>query len=196
MSTQARPIFRYKDTSWLDSLPAYNLNEGVDQQLDMLRKIIKSASYVWKGLAFPNIPNDIVAARDSFNGNLSVLPGTYLTMITGYASSRVVQQQTIAPGFMLQIYDEGAQTYIYNGLFGKDAASTGSMALDAVTPAGSPFGPFIFPSPVVVLAPGRLNIEVTNLDNAAMRIQILICCAVPISNVSFGVPQSIEGSGG
>ena len=188
MGANSSPIIRYTQTSWLDSLGAYNLNTGVDAQLDWLRKIIRSGGYIYKGFAFPVPGNDLVAARDSYNGNLSVLPGSYLTMITGYTNEPL--------GFQLQIFDEGAESYLYNGLFGKDGAVVGQMVAPAGAPAGFPFGPFIFPSPVVVLPPGRLNVEVTNLGIVQRRIQILIHCAIPISNVSFGTPQGNEGSGG
>ena len=52
------------------------------------------------------------------------------------------------------------------------------------TVTNRPFGPFFPPDPMVILAPGSLQLTITNLATVDCYIQILLQLAVPVNRQS------------
>ena len=181
-----RPMPAYTDVAWINALPGYDSSLGVSSSLDWLRKIQESGNYQWHGYGFPTPGNDLIGALDTYNGQLSINPGTYLTSISAWTSGLDTQ---VDDGFKFQIYDEGAKSYVFARTFAKDVIASGNEnAIGGVIP----FGPHFLQSPIVIVDPGRLHIEITNLRAFETRIQLLICAAVPISDMSYG-QQGVTG---
>ncbi len=171
-------IFPYRNTDWLDSLPAYDHSAAVDVWLDTLRAIQKSTNYYWQGRALPQGVNMVLPVLGSYEDHISVEPGTYITAINAYTQQ--------APGFEFQVFDEGAQTYLYSRKFVYNTMAGQMVAAAGVTP----FGPHFVPGPLVVLDPGLLTLQFTNLDPVnTNRVQVFLALAVPVTHESLG--QSI-----
>lgn len=172
------PIFPAALTDYLDELAIYqHIEPGC---LDMLKMIVRSNNYYWKGYATPTGGNVALGALASFEDHVSVEPGSYITMIQGYCSN--------AAGFKFQIFDEGAKSYMYSRTWPIHYDVTGS---EVATAGVVPFGPYILQSPMVILDPGLLTVEITNLAAMAANIQLLLCLAVPVTRSSLGqmLPQ-------
>ena len=117
-----------------------------------------------------------------------MLPGTFFVQIAGISATGNDQQGAPLPnpGFMLQIFDEGAGAYIYNGQFGQGNTVTGNFGPATGFAAGQPIGSHLFYSPMIVLPPGRISWQITNLASTPAAIQVLLDTAVPISDTSLG----------
>lgn len=175
------PVFSYRETAWLDSLPAYNPNPLSEQMLDSLRKIQESGSYYFQANGVPDPDHMVVAAFDSFEDEISVPPGSILTMVTAYSATSA---QGIDDGFKAQIYDKGSKTTLFAATFGKNQAIFDNIGLDIY---GNPYmGPHILASPFVVLWPGQVNIEIRNMASVANTIQLALFFAIPVTQKSIG----------
>lgn len=173
-------------SAYLDALPAYNLNAGVDTMLDLAREILTVDNYYFLGVAFPTGTDILIPANGTFVGNVSVEPLSYVTMITGFSDQ--------PSGFKLRIYDKGAKADIIDRQFisSRNIASQMEGVFPGVTPADTPFGPYMLISPFIVLNPGSLQIEITNLSLLAANIQILLGCAIPVTDRSINI-KDIQG---
>ena len=169
------PVFPGRLTDYLETSLYRRLGT---ERLDLWKKIIDSDNYYWKGYATPIGADINFAARQSFEDNISVEPGSYLTSINGWSSD---VQGNIA-GFKFQIYDKGAKTYLYSRTWPFSSTVVGSGVAAA---AGLPFGQQIMDGPLVVLDPGLLTIQITNLDTVATTIQLLFAFAVPVTRASL-----------
>lgn len=171
-------IFPYRNTDWLDALPAYDSSGSVDVWLDTLRAIQKSTNYYWQGRALPQGTNMVLPILGSYEGHISVEPGSYITSINATSEQDA--------GFEFQIFDEGAQTYLYSRKFVYHTMAGQMTAVAGV----APFGPHFVPGPLVVLDPGLLTLQFTNLDPLNTNsVQVFLALAVPITHESLG--QSI-----
>lgn len=171
--------------TWYEHNGAYDLGVGTDRLLDLTRHILESDAYMWQGIAFPTGDDVNVPAQTTFSGTIVVAPFSYVVAVTGYSG---------AP-FAVRIYDKGAQTDVYYRQFAFHKTVVSDMQLSVSDPTGTffvpdrPFGPHFFESPLIVLPPGILQIQITNTDieppDTTIPIQVLFSVAVPKSTVSL-----------
>jgi hypothetical protein len=170
-------------TAFLDNLPAYNLHSGVDRMLDLSRLVIDSDNYYWSGVAFPNRDNTAFGPGATFAGNVAIQPYSYITSLTVFSDQ--------VEGFKLRIYEKGSKSDIFGGQFCFDTicGSVMEAVFPGATPADTPFGPHFLISPFIVLPPGSLQIEITNLNQVVdgAVIQIMLSCAVPVTDKSLNI---------
>jgi hypothetical protein len=174
-----RPIFSYSSIDWLQSLPAYNQSAGPDSLLDLARLLQESGAFYWKGWCLPTGTDTTFAALTSFETSLQVEPGSLLIHVGGFSDN--------AAGFKLQIFERGAKQYLFHRTFCFNTL----VAPDMRDPTGTslPFGPFFLSSPVAILHPGELTLEITNLATVQATIQVLLGIAVLISDLSVNAHQ-------
>lgn len=175
----------YLPETALDNLAVYAANGLTSSMLDPLRMYLNAWNYALRIMVVPGSINAVIAPSQSFEDQVSIVPGSYLTMITG-AALNASNLAALTLGFRLQIYDQGAGRALYSTDVSGQSLSGGTFQTSAVGSefdylgTGQPLGPFILPSPLVVLKPGQLNVKVVNLDpvNAA-DIQVALFFAVP-----------------
>lgn len=167
---------------WLNALPAYNLNEGVDLMLDLMRRLAVSTDYFYMGVVVPAGSFISIAGYQGYESAVILPPETYIVSMSGYSSDPA--------GFMVAINDKGSKvqmmekTFIHSSLvLGRESKDDGTIGFD------EPFGPFILPSPFCVLKPGQLQVQITNLATATANIQVLLGCAIPVSAQNIGMSQ-------
>ena len=168
----------YDLTNWYNSSGAYDLWTGTDLMLDLSREILRSDSYIFQGVAFPK-GNDInVAGGQTFSGTLNLIPYSYIISVTGWSGN--------GNQFTLRLFDKGAQTDVYQKQFAWFPTAISNMVgefnLGQVILIGDrdkPFGPYFFRDPLIVLPPGVLQIQVTNVGPG------------PFSNLVGGEPPEI-----
>ncbi len=196
------PGVDYDLNTYLDNLGA-SIGEAALDGLDTARNIVESGQYYFLGIPFPGRGDTTIAGRDTFTGNITVPPLSFLMSITGDSfyfpeeSSRAQPVGTRAgEGFQLRIYDKGGKidTFLTTS-FGHSTPSVGVMANIAApnTQNNSPISPFYPPSPMVILAPGSLQLTVTNLSTTSCFIQVLLQLAVPVNRQSAN-EMLIQGS--
>lgn len=172
--------------AYLDSLPAYNCHAGVDSMLDLAREIIDSDGYYWQGVAFPTGSNILIPAQGTYVGNVSVEPLSYIIAITGYSNQ--------PEGFKIRIYDKGAKADIIDKqfIYSTMLASNMQMLLGGTAYENVATGPYLLTSPLIILNPGSLQIEITNLSVSDAMIQIMLSCAFPVTDRSINI-KDIKG---
>jgi hypothetical protein len=198
-----RPILPGYMSDWLDALPGYDGDEGLIEQLDMRRVLWEAEAYYPLLYSFPNNivasgsgvgPNNLTnfAAGDTQTGTIQVPIGSFLVSISAY----YLGLSSSGIGCSFRLYEKGAQSdFYYNTIASMfDGSSQGDFDAYYLNRANfdQPFGPYNLLSPLIVLPPGILQVEVTNLDNSnAATIQLLFAFACPINPVSMNA-VSIE----
>lgn len=188
------PGVDYDLNTWLDNLGAYSLDEGTSEQLSIARQITESGLYYFMGVPFPGFADILIPGRETFTGNITVPPLSYLMSLTGDAVDSTTGLRS-GQGWQFRIYDKGAKmdTFMITS-FGSNQPSSGRMTgVNPNAPNNRPVGPYFPLSPMVVLAPGSLQLTVTNLNPNACWIQMLLQMAVPISRMSSN-EMLIKGS--
>lgn len=174
-------------TDFLNRLASYDQSEGTDTLLDLLREIIYSGNYYWVGASFPYGTLVNVPANGTVNGSVALPPGTYITSITYYSDANPVAGVN-PQGFKFVLYDKGTKAPIVYGSYIRERLIGSDMVLQnmsGIVP-GEPYGPAYLTSPFIVTPPGVINWEIVNLSPVAAMIQMMLSCAVPISNSSIG----------
>ena len=179
---------------FINSLPAYDQSEQTIQLLDLVREIQSSNNYYWVGACFPqgDLVTDLtIGAGKTVNGAIVIPAGTYITAIS--ATYDPNQSVNTGLGFKFRLYDKGSKGDIVYGSYIKDTLITSQGELQSNIASADEQMPFPVPGsaflqgPFIVTAPGQLNWEITNLDvNNAVIIQLMLDCAVPISQKNFG----------
>jgi len=187
MSGFYNPNSPYGKNAYIDNLGPYGLNPGLDQLLDTARQIQESENYYWFGVPFPGASDAQIPALGTFSGTLTVPSLAYVLALT--AASIVVSDGSVSPpGFKLRIFDKGGKidTFI-NAQYANDrqfimSMNPGSSATGANFQ--TPTGPLFLSSPMVILEPGALQVEVTNLNNVPVWCQVLFSLCVPVNRQS------------
>lgn len=174
--------------TWYEHNGAYDLNAGTDSLLDVTREILESDNYIFQGRTFPKGKDILVGSQMTFSGVLNLQPFSYLVSLTGWSGND--------DQFTLRIYDKGAQTDLYFGQFAwfpvvvsnmTDNANNGDFIVAG--DEDKPFGPYFFRSPMIILPPGQLQIQVTNLSTPGSPglelVQLLFGVAVPKNTVTL-----------
>lgn len=187
MSGFYNPNTPYSKNTYLDNLAAYGLNQGLDQLLDTARQIQESENYYWLGIPFPGAADAQIPALGTFSGTLTVPSLAYVLGLT--AASIVVSDGSISPpGFKFRIYDKGGKidTFI-NAQYINDRQFAPAMNPVAGAVGANfqpPSGPLFLSSPMVVLEPGALQVEITNLNNVPVWCQLFFSLCVPVNRQS------------
>jgi hypothetical protein len=174
---------------YLQNLPAYNCNQGVDSLLDLLREIQESGNYYYQGLVFPDViaTNPTVPGGGTINGVAVISPGTYITGISGimYNSNNTLGNA----GFNLKIYDKATKSSIFYGDYAQHLTVSGHFTQTQDDPSG----PALLQAPFILTGPGVIGWEIVNRSASECMIQVLVDCAVPITNRS--VLNTVVGKG-
>ena len=181
----------YSLSSWYENNGAYDLNAGTDMLLDLPRHILESDAYIYQGVAFPKAQDIVIGPQQSFSGSLNLTPFSYLVSLTGWSGN--------GNQFTVRIFDKNAQTDLYYGQFGwlptvisnmigPNQGNMGQFIFQG--DQNKPFGPFFFRDPLIILPPGILQVQVTNvsLNQYFLQqglLQMLFGIAVPKSTVSL-----------
>lgn len=169
----------YSCNQFLDQLQAYNCNSGVDQLLDLTREIQQSGNYYYQGLVFPNLhTTPVVGAQVTINGTAIIPPGSYVVGMSAYSQ--------LGAGFRLKIFDKGTKASIFYGDYALQSAVAGKFQDGGGTNPNVPEGSGLLVSPFIITGPGVIGWEIVNQATADNRIQVLLDCAVPITNRSIG----------
>jgi len=193
----------YDINTYIDNLPAYSLTEESYDSLELLREIIASEKYAFQGMPFPTRNDVYLPGYGTVSGNITVPPLSYLALITGDSFYTTTTDGTHVAmgrnleGFTLRIYDKGAQLdTAVSTLYMENFTTVGYMG--KVTNPGQltnrPIGPNLPQSPMIVLIPGSLQVEITNLAAVPVYAQVLLALAVPVNRQSAN--QQIIGVGG
>lgn len=177
----------YSLASWYEHSGIYDLWTGTDLQLDLPRMILESDAYYYQGITFPNSADAQVGFQQTISGVMNIVPYSYVVAITGF--SRNSNQ------FTIRLYDKGAQTDTYFKQFAwyptvlsnmQDQVNMGDFVL--LRDQDKPFSPYLFRDPFVVLPPGQLQWQLTNVESdptLPSYVQVLLSLAVPKSTVSL-----------
>jgi hypothetical protein len=172
--------YPYSENTYWNQLPAYNANQGVDTMLDLVREIQQSGNYYYTGLVLPNLEmQPTVPALGTISGVIVVAPGAYIISIAGYCMS--LDTTDLNAGFNLKIYDKGTKASVFYGDYAQSRTVCGSYG----TAQDVPTGEFFLKEPFIMTGPGVLGWEVVNKCTTAATIQVLVNCAVPITNRSI-----------
>lgn len=174
--------------TWYEVNGMYDLNVGTDLQLDLVRHILDSDAYLFQGVTFPKANDIYITSQQSFSGTINLIPYSYIVGLTGWSGN--------ANAFTLRIYDRGAQTDLFYRQFawyptvlsnmqgGPNMGETIGQNMQ-----NRPFSPYFFRSPLIVLPPGILQLQLTNVAKpeffAGGIAQLLFMVAVPKSTVSM-----------
>ena len=189
----------YSLASWYENNGIFDLNTGTDLQLDLIRHILASDGYTCQLIAFPKGNDILINLGQSFSGSLNLIPYSYILGLIGFDDGQ----------FTLRIYDKGAQTDLYYGQFawfptiigvGQSTVSAqGDGALPGQQGFDKPFGSYLFRAPWIVLPPGVLQIQVTNVSQFASpffpeTMQMLFLVAIPKNTVSLNSRRVVTPS--
>jgi hypothetical protein len=175
----------YTLSSWYDHVGAFDQSAGTDLMLNLTRQIIDSDAYMWQGIAFPVGTDVNIGSLQTFSGTIVVPPFSYVVQMSGFSG---------VP-FAVRIYDKGAQTDIFYRQFAFHKTVVSNMQLDQVDPTGQfflpdqPFAPYMLKDPLIILPPGILQVQITNMDNTpsnpVVPIQLLLGIAMPKNTISL-----------
>lgn len=178
----------YSIATWYEVNGMYDLNVGTDLELDLARHILESDAYVFQGMAFPKAGDIYIQTQQSFSGTVNLIPYSYIMGLTGWSGNE--------NAFTLRIYDRGAQTDLFYGQFAWYPTVLSNMQGSpnmgqTIFPGeqNKPFTPFLFRSPLIVLPPGILQLQLTNVANPAFFAggiaQMLLMLAIPKTTMSL-----------
>lgn len=181
--------YPYDECQTINQLQAYNTWKHNDERLDLLREIQYSGNYYWQGIAIPGsvFLTSGVPAKATINGVSVIPPGTYVTSITHYHSQ--------PEAFRIKLYDKGSKASIFYGDYshiipiGSNMSGSGIYGTPPSDPGSNadlPFGPGYFMSPFIITGPGVIGWELVNASPNTNVIQLMLSCAVPITNRSIG----------
>lgn len=147
---------------------------------ELARFVGESQGYMMKVLAFPLDGENVLDPLATVEGTIPVDSGSFLLSINCFSQR--------GEGFGFRITDAGSRTPIFARAMGE---SVNHPPLGYLGDDYSKQGWVL--SPMAVLLPGTLAIEITNKSNLANWVQIAMKVAVPISNYSLGVHRMEKG---
>jgi hypothetical protein len=175
----------YTLNTYINNLGPYTLTEGLDRLLDAGRMVNEAQSYYWLGIPFPGAQQAALPAYGNYSGTLTVPELAYVISLTGVAIVTATGAVATA-GFKFRMYDKGGKIDSFiNTQFAGSRQFLQEQASNPLDSADSnPTGPYLLDSPMIVLPPGALQLEVTNLTNLPVTCQVLIQLAVPSNRQS------------
>jgi hypothetical protein len=196
-----RPIVDLTPSSYIDALPIFDANWMTDAQIDLARKIQDSGEYYFLGRCFP-IPQDgdvlsvinnsvpsgvtnvgsVLGPFQNLAGSINVPSYSYVVTIGCF--SQVPDGQTNM-GFQLSISDKGAKQDIFDKRYVRDVAFNSNRTTYSDMTGDTPNLQYWNMLPFVVLPPGILQLQVTNLNAFCCMIQVYMTFAVPMNSMSM-----------
>lgn len=187
-------LLPFDATSAITSLPVYCANAGQEEILANLVAFLEDGDYSYQFIsrACPTTQqqggSNTILGFQSFEDQISVPTGSFLTMIGGISS-----QGATNGGFRVRFYDAGAQATISDGWVNantivgrfKQLPQTGT---GMVTSVNADEGLFILPSPLAITSPGQLNVEITNLSPNMAIIDMAFYFATPVGYFNQVIP--------
>ena len=154
---------QYDVSTWYDYQGMNDLWTGTDLQLDLTRHIINSGAYVYQGIAFPKGADINIPVGTTFSGTINLIPYSYIVSMTAWSGN--------GNQFTIRVFDKGAQTDMYQKQFAWYPTVVSNMegtfnegqAIIA-NDKNKPYGPYFLRSPMIVLPPGVLQIQITNVQ--------------------------------
>ena len=153
---------------------------------------------MFQGVAFPKGSDIFIPFDSTFSGTVNFTPYSYIVSLTAWSANN--------SQFSVRIFDKGAQTDLYFGQFAwsstvasnmQDSPNNGQIVYQ--TSQNQPFGPYFFRDPLIVLPPGVLQVQLTNLSTTAYQwatpgIQLLFGMAVPKDTVNLQTRKVLSGN--
>jgi hypothetical protein len=186
----------YSLSTWYENTCAYDLWTGTDLMLDLARNILASDAYIFQGIGFPKGADISLMPGQTFSGSLNLTPYSYVLSLSGFSAN--------ANQFTVRIYDKGAQTDVYQKQFAWFPTVIGNLQgtfnegqILYQNTQDVPFGPYIFRDPLIILPPGVLQIQLTNVapndtqfgvlpsEQTPNLVQMFFGIAVPKNTVSL-----------
>lgn len=190
----------YSFSAYVNGLALYDQSEGRDTDLDLSREVVDANNYFYQGIPFPVIPEGqlySVQALSTVTGTVSAPAYSYLTSITGY--QRYEEAQTPPTGFNIRVYDKGAKTDLFYNKFSRDCSAVG-IGRGSLSGGGLQFrntrngiGPRWMISPMIMLPPGSLQVEITNLIPIDSLIQVIFNFAIPLNKQNTNLKAVTKG---
>lgn len=178
-----QPGTPYSRLSYLNNQPVYTASPGLDSLLDQARTFAMTDDYYWQGTAFPGSSFTNLAARATYAGIVTVPPLSYITNLTGDCFATTPSEEASNIGFSIRIYDKGAKAdTAINAQFIRSRLISSALRQTSIRIKQ---GQSWLLSPMIVLAPGALQIEITNLSSIAITAQMLLGMAIPLNAVSM-----------
>ena len=195
------PDIPYNLNTFLDNLGAYSLTPDLYESLQMCREMTASGKYFFQGVPFPTGQNTYIDGYDTYSGNLTVPPLAFLIAIAGdcfYTAGELKGLRSLE-GFKFRLYDKGAMLdTVINSLYAQNLPNMGNMSvignMGSPGPTNTPVGPMFLEAPLVILHPGSLQIELTNLSATNCYVQLLMHLCVPINRQSANEQIMISGN--
>lgn len=190
----------YSIATWYNYQGAYDLNAGTDLLLEQARHILESDAYIFQGVAWPKGTDTQIGFQQTFSGSLNLIPYSYIFGLCGFSWNW--NQYT------LRIYDKGGQTDLYYGQMAWYPTVVGTQQ-DQFSAVGEhidlrtrdvPFGPYFFRSPLIVLPPGILQVQLTNaqldpnVPSPYQLVQLLFLVATPKTTTSMANRKVVHSS--
>lgn len=188
LGTPGEPVYEFRPEDYLDNLQAYNLNEGVDSQLALSRLLYQGSAYIPVLRAFPNTATDLMfTARQTKQTTINVPPGSYLVSITGTAYTDPDDFGTIdVSRLAFNLYDRGAHVSLVQGAMANAANLAPNLVNNGLN---MPIGVYYPLSPLVILHPGQVTIEMTSMYDNVLYAQLCLQFAYPNTGENVNVVQ-------
>lgn len=117
----------------------------------------------WFARVFPDTANVSLPSRSSFEDQVTVTPGSFLTMITTFSEQ--------VEGFRFQVWDKGLQKEFFSA-YSNERTTAGNSRNPRQLP-------FIVPAPAMITGTGLITVQMTNLSALANYAQVCLVFAVP-----------------
>lgn len=188
----------YSITTWYDYQGAYDLHAGTDLLLEQARHILESDAYVFQGIVWPKGTDTQIGFQQTFSGSLNLIPYSYVLGLNGFSHNN--------GQYTLRIYDKGGQTDVYYrqmawyptvlGTMQQQFSAAGDMIF--LSTRDTPFGPYWFRSPLIVLPPGILQVQLTNAQieytSPEQVVQLLFLIAAPKNTTTLSTRKVVHAS--
>ncbi len=115
----------------------------------------------------PDVMNAALVGKGRYEARISLPPQSYVWAFAGTSDQ--------AAGFKVQIVDLGTKAEWFSQPIRWD-----NLTGQGATPEGLSFPLYILPKPRLVLEPGLLSVQVTNLAAVANPIQLVVFTAEPV----------------
>lgn len=186
------------------SLPVYSANEGQASIIETWINFLTDGNYQYITRACPTTQQEggsnIILANQSFEDQISVPAGSFLTAIGGISQQQAGGSAgTVNNGLLrYELYDAGAQAPIFDGFVNGNCGAgkftqlpqTGTGMLTTVSTNKSLY---ILPSPLAISSPGQLNVKLVNLAAYTVVVDMAFFFATPMGDFG-GVNGAVIGN--
>ena len=193
-----RPIPQLDPLAWLDSQSRYAQSPGRFNDLEPGRIAQLADNYYSLFVPIPPPSDMVFTTQETKEFAIKVPPLSYLMWITSYYGDPTAADGLGSrDGFQWRVYDKGAQNYLMETEWAKDRCLSQAQVnlADGLPSMGEPYGPYFPRAPYIVLHPGLLQVEITNLDDESparnTTIQTTFQFAVPLTSQGRNNPVVI-----